>query len=339
MSHTKEIATAIGTLAIAVGIGFVMQSSDAAKERYGRSGGTKDAPQMPADPEETAVLGTSISDDAKLQVQSIQLTAAIGDMTIPIIEEAPTLHLAAAPVSILPDELPSDVQPMIQCDVTATAAARPGAMVAVSMTAPCQPNERLTVHHNGVMFSAATDASGQLDLMVPALAADAVFILAFANGDGAVAQAQVDDIDQYDRTILQWRGPAGFQLHAREFGANYGTPGHVWSGSEQTITGIASGENGYVQRLGHAGGAEPLMAEVYTYPSGQTKRSGSIDLSVEAEVTPDNCGREIEAQTLERDRTGGIKTRDLTLAVPGCGAIGSFLVLNNLIADLKVARN
>ena len=36
---------------------------------------------------------------------------------------------------------------------------------------------------------------------------------------------------------------------------------------------------------------------------------------------------------------GAMKTQDLTLAVPGCDAVGSFLVLNNLVTDLKVASN
>ena len=35
MQYMKEIVTGVGTLAIAVGIGFVMQSSDTAKQRYG----------------------------------------------------------------------------------------------------------------------------------------------------------------------------------------------------------------------------------------------------------------------------------------------------------------
>ena len=50
-----------------------------------------------------------------------------------------------------------------------------------------------------------------------------------------------------------------------------------------------------------------------------------------------NCGLEIEAQALETKTEGGIKTKNLTLPVPDCDAVGSFLVLNNLLEDLKVA--
>jgi hypothetical protein len=80
------------------------------------------------------------------------------------------------------------------------------------------------------------------------------------------------------------------------------------------------------------------MAEVYTFPTAMGAQTGTIDLSVEAEVTVMNCGLEIEAQSLEL-QGGSVKTQDLTLAVPECDAKGSFLVLNNLVQDLTVASN
>ena len=56
-------------------------------------------------------------------------------------------------------------------------------------------------------------------------------------------------------------------------------------------------------------------------------------------VTIANCGLRIEAQTLEVSRAGKMKVQDLSLPIPGCDAVGDFLVLQNLIQDLKVARN
>jgi hypothetical protein len=212
-------------------------------------------------------------------------------------------------------------------------------MVTLTLDAPCAPNERLTVHHNGMMFTQITDSDGSVTISAPALAEQAVYILAFSNGDGAVAQTFVPDVAMYDRVALQWRGDAGFQLHAREFGADYGQAGHVWSGIAPDVDGMASGQNGYITRIGDLQAPEPLVAEVYTFPSGMSSRSGTIDLSVEAEVTDINCGLEIEAQSLELTLGGKIKTRDLTLAVPACDAVGDFLVLNNLVPDLKVASN
>ncbi|WP_420014177.1 hypothetical protein [Tateyamaria sp.] len=215
----------------------------------------------------------------------------------------------------------------------------PGAMVNLMLSAPCAANERLTIHHNGLMFTEATGADGMLDVVVPALTEQAVFIMAFSNGDGAVAQTVIDDLYGYDRVALQWRGQAGFQLHAREFGADYGATGHIWAGVEPDVAGMIGGQHGFLMQLGNRDVAQPLVAEVYTFPTSKTAQDGTIDLSVEAEVTTQNCGLEVEAQSIEMTENGNLKTQDLTLAVPGCDAVGSFLVLNNLVSDLKVASN
>lgn len=340
MKHMKEVLTAVGTLGIAVGIGFVMQSSETAKERYGAQ--ARPVLQDPGDV--TAVpLTTAASADVLLQVQDIELTSAseMPEVAVPQTDEE--VKLAAVTLDDLPpapEGLGSQVfaeEPT--CQISATAVTSPGAMVTLTLDAPCAPNERLTVHHNGMMFTQSTDDSGGATFTVPALAQDAVFIMAFSNGDGAVAQAKVADMANYDRVVLQWRGDAGFELHAREFGADYGEQGHQWSGSTPNVEGFATGANGMITQLGDTLLPEPLMAEVYSFARAQTKQPGLIDMSVETAVTASNCGREIEAQSLEIDPDGTLKTRNLTLSVPDCDAVGSFLVLNNLVSDLKVASN
>jgi hypothetical protein len=61
-------------------------------------------------------------------------------------------------------------------------------------------------------------------------------------------------------------------------------------------------------------------------------------VSVEAEITEANCGRDVAAQTFHV-HAGEIQTRDLSMTIPACDAVGDFLVLNNLIEDLKIAAN
>lgn len=339
MRHMKEIITAVGTLAIAVGIGFVMQSSETAKERYGTAARPDIAPVDQSDPAQGEQLSSNSSADVLLEVQGIELTSGSEVAHVPVLtSEFGVLRVSAPSGADLPPT-PDDMPATEGCEISADASIAPGAMVNISLDAPCAPNERLTVHHNGMMFTETTSADGTLDISVPALTEMAVFIMAFAGGDGAVAQIEVPDVVNYDRVALQWRGRAGFQLHAREFGADYGQDGHVWTGVEQNPVGMIEGKNGFVMQLGDALSAEPLVAEVYTFPTSMASTSGIIDLSVEAEVTSHNCGLEIEAQSLEMMAGGKMKTQDLTLAVPGCDTVGSFLVLNNLVSDLKVASN
>lgn len=335
MSHMKEIITAAGALACALGVGFVMQSSDTANERYGA---VSDAAH---DQRELQALD---ADGSVLDVQDIELTSAAFDIgaadagiTLPAPE--PAVTLAAATEIEAPDVgLALQVVPE-GCEIAATARAMAAAMVNVTLDAPCLPNERVTVHHNGMIFTQTTSSSGALNITVPALAETAVFVFAFGNGEGAVAQAEIEDLADFDRVVLQWKDDAGFQLHALEFGSEYNGAGHVWSGSPRGIASAITGEGGFITMNGDRSAAEPLVAEVYTFPAQSVERDGGVLLSVEAEVNPANCGQEIEARSLEVIPNKGIRTRDLTMSVPDCDTVGSFLVLNNLLTDLKVASN
>ena len=205
-------------------------------------------------------------------------------------------------------------------------------MVAFSVDAPCRAHERLTVHHSGMSFTASLDSTGQYASLVPALARTAVFIAETASGAGAVAVAEVDGIESMERVVVQWSGNSGFEVHAREFGAAYGSAGHVWHGA-------AGGSGaGWIDRFGDESHLAARVAEVYSLPSRLPGQSGTVSLTAEAEVTTSNCGRDIFAQALQL-RGGRLSSRDLVLAMPDCDAQGSFLVLNNLVEDLKIAAN
>ena len=84
---------------------------------------------------------------------------------------------------------------------------------------------------------------------------------------------------------------------------------------------------------------EPMLAEVYTFPSGTALADGEVRLSVEVEVMAGNCGKDIEAQALQKHGTARMQVRELTLEMPDCDAVGDYLVLKNLLDDLNIARN
>ncbi|MHA6264326.1 hypothetical protein ACXYMO_14060 [Arenibacterium sp. CAU 1754] len=257
---------------------------------------------------------------------------------LPALPGADLVHDMVQAVSFEDEPLaaPNDpVTPQLGCEVTATATPAPMASVDLSVVAPCQGNERLTIHHTGMMFTETTNADGRLAVTIPALSEDAIFVVEFENGKGAVAMAHVPSLAEFDRIALQWNGHSGFQVHAREFGASYGDKGHVWSGNSEAASDIASG--GVVTRLGDGETLIPRLAEVYTYPTGTTKQTGVVTLTIEAEVTQANCGRDIAAQAIELRHDKKLRTQDLVLAMPNCGAVGDFLVLNNLVDDLKIA--
>ncbi len=333
MLRVKKILTVAGTLGCAAGIGFVMQSSDTAEKRYGGSQGMAAAAPVQAGAVAIGVNGTL------LNLQDITLTSAEFEAEIDVPAVDSQVRTSSAPQSILPEpDLPAPAV-KTECEITAKARPIAAAMVDLWMEAPCLPSERVTVHHSGMVFTETTSATGAMDITVPALAKDAVFIVAFSNGDGAVAQTRIEELENFDRVVLQWKGQTGFQIHAREFGADYGTRGHIWAEAPGDVADVVTGNGGLITELGDRTVPDALVAEVYSFPKAATSQSGEVALSVETEVSASNCGQEIEAQSLEVGGDAQVNTTDLTLAVPECDAIGSFLVLNNLLQDLKVARN
>ncbi len=320
------------TVSSALAIGYFMQSAPSADAHYKQA---KTVPTVAAPAEVTT---------QKLELSGVTHTSALPSLPVSEIAILPetqprpapeTVALADESIAVLPKEEPTAT---FGCAIDMSTQPKPAAMVSLTLQADCLPNQNVTIHHNGMMISGVSDDAGVLRMLLPALSKQAVYIAAFENGEGAVSQTMVSDFELYDRVLVQWRGQGGFQLHALEFGSGYGGKGHVWSGAARS-SGIAeAGNGGFLTILGDRDFAESLRAEVYTFPGGNSGRNGGVDLRVEAEITDLNCGRDVDAQALQVSGGGALSVQDLTLSMPGCDAIGDFLVLKNLLQDLKVAR-
>ena len=312
MLNKRILLISAATAACALGIGFLMQPSTFGSEGAGADQAGVQLPQEPGLSKPIAIEKITLTSAKPGLPQDVETTAA--------------------------DRLPV----VAACGVEASATALPGALVRLQITAPCRENERITLHHHGMMVTETLGSEGQLDLVIPALSSTATFIvepapLAAAEeaaAVGAVVQVAVPDLAQVDRVVLQWSGNSGFEIHAREFGAQYGENGHVWHGADS-----AQEAAGQMTRLGDANQLVPRLAEIYSFQrdlGSSPAATGLIEISVEAEITEINCGREIAAQSL-RVVAGRVQTRDLVLNMPDCTATGDFLVLNNLVENLKIA--
>lgn len=300
----KNYVTTGGTVACALAIGYLMQSGTAR--------------QPASEPGAERVASVSAQSAGLSGLEAVVLTSS-----------SPT----AVRSDIAPDSsLTPRAQPRFSsnCDLTARASAVSGANARLRIKAPCHADQPIEVHHSGLVFSTRTDPLGRLDLTVPALAEYAIFLISLPDQKGTVATTHVPEIKDYNRIALQWRGETDLQLHALEFGVSYGEEGHVWSGSQ-------AGGAGSVIHLGQGDSAQARNIEVYSFPSDAATEVGSIALSVEAEVTEANCGSDLSVQSLEWRADQRLRSRDLTLNMPGCDATGDFLVLNNLFTDLTIA--
>lgn len=307
MARFGKIALAGGTFLTALAVGFFMQNGDALAERYSKE-------VVPSAPEIVAMTQSPMLNAVAVSEAEVHLPSPFEPDLHPV---TPVFVAAASPDQAFGVALEHGAE----CDPVMIAVPADNAMVTLSVDAICAPGSRLTIHHQGMMFTAETDWDGLLSVEVPALAIDAVFIAAFDNGLTAVATTVVPDFPLFHRAVLQWQGDTGVALHAFENGAGYADAGHVFAGATGSSVGT-------LVTLGDDQAFAPQLAQVYSVPV----QGPSVDLTVELEITAANCGQDISAQSLDFRPGQNPAAVDLTLTMPACDAVGDYLSLTTMFS-------
>ena len=293
-----------------------------------------------------AAQDTDLAQTKAIPTEIVPLAAGATDPTAAIAPEAATPMPAAgvtpeAIVSTDPQNAPDPLPQMseqtqaveaVACPISLDAFAGSAAMISLTLSAPCRANERVVLRHAGLAVTELTTASGSLFAAVPALDKAGEVEILFADGTTVSASSPVPELAAIRRFGVQWQADDAFQIHAYESGAEFGQPGDVSAANPHLPVPGAASSGGFLTVLGNPEAAEPLLAEIYTYPSEATKPA---DVTIEAAVTPKTCGRELLGDTLSSNAGEAVVT-DLTLAMPDCTAIGDYLVLKNLAPDLKI---
>ncbi len=249
-----------------------------------------------------------------------------------------TATASEAPAEPITEQPPRN-QFGLTCGIILTASPAQAAMIDVTLTAPCRGEEPIVIRHGVLTFSAQMDQLGTYAAQIPALLADGAVEVEFPDGETTGTFVEIADFDAVERVLLQSRGEAGLQIHAREFGADYGEAGHVWNGAPRDPDSAARVSGGFLTVLGDASIGKGHVAEVYTYPTYGAPQDGVVRLSLEAEVTTENCGLKIAGETQQIGDGATAQPVALTLAMPDCDAVGEYLVLKNILRDLKLASN
>ena len=329
----KRLLFAGGTFACAIGIGFVMQNGDAVAARL-------DAPEPLNTPELAIATSEAAGQNLVTTEKPNEMAALVGPSTASVLPAITNIVPAKLDGTQDSDEASEtqavDVATSEDCGIAMVAETRDAAMIGVTLTAPCAPNQTVTIHHEGMMFSVLTDEVGFSEFVVPALKKEALVISAFESGEGAIVTHTVPDFEQYDRVVAQWRGYMGVELHAFELDAEYGDAGHVWYGAPRDTSAIAY-QVGFLQRIGEVNAEAPLMADVYTFPSASSDHAGKIAMSVEAEINGANCGQQLTAQTIHISPFAERMVHDVEFSMPECDAVGDFVVLPLPLQDIQLA--
>ncbi|SEN10031.1 hypothetical protein SAMN04488003_10947 [Loktanella fryxellensis] len=338
-AFVRKAITATATFSVALGIGFVMQYGDALAARLG----VDDPVIDPAVPDTNPVAQVT-TPQAATAVAEPRGGRAVPDGIVaagmPLDMPTPRFDLVRFDAGMAGATTPSAPVPTASvakvCAPSLSAEAQDQAMVRLTLDAECHPSAPVTIHHRGMMFSVLTDAKGQLQVDVPALSRDAMFVADLGADTDLATVVRVPDADTVARAVLQWQGEDGVQLHALEFGADYDDAGHVWAANVGTVS-PAGQAGGRLTVLGDSRVSDARLAEVYTFPDGQIAVGDAVRLNVEVEITQRNCGRAVSAQSIRIAPGGDPVAVDLTMTMPDCDAVGEFIVLNNMFTDLTLA--
>ncbi len=327
MSAITTVATAATSVAIAFGIGFLMQHGAAAPADTDAEARAQDGTAV-----RSVMMSRNTVGDAVFGVPTAEImpTTPINNIqTVAAIEMQYAEHA-------VPDMGTIYATPFGECQSQLAASPKPVATVELIVTAPCKAESSFLIKHNGLVFAGITDETGSATLNVPALTETASFAVSFQNVEVAKVSLDVPDVGLYDRAVLQWRGSNFLQLHALEFGAGFGDTGHVWSASANNATMATTGDRGFLVRLGAQEAEIPYVAEVYTFPSGLRNRDGQITLQIGAAVTEENCARDIKAQTIQTNAGKMLIGKDISVRIPSCDQAGESVMVADIYQDVTL---
>lgn len=224
----------------------------------------------------------------------------------------------------------------LPCGLTVTAEAMPGAMVALDVMEPCAPDTRVEITHGALVFSARTDALGLLTLDIPAMETPAFFTVQIETGAEVTTLAGLPDLIDHDRAAIVWTGSAAFQLHGYMGDAGFGEAGHLWRDNPGTVAQATIGTGGFLTILGDPTLDAPRLAQVITNPAALRD---ALSIVAEIAIEDTTCGRRVDALSLHSLAGEALAVNPVTLTLPGCDAVGEFLMLQNLFAGPRLVGN
>jgi hypothetical protein len=238
--------------------------------------------------------------------------------------EPPVIEVKATP----PPAPPSN-------EITITTQAVEGGRVFMRVRSPARSNQPMTLSYGGSNTVHVLDGRGEQEITVDAFAGSSHPIqLRFKDGSTRDVAVEAGELDIVSKIAIIWQAPVNLDLHAFEYAARAGDPGHVWTGSAIPV--IRARE---IARAGQRArgvmtttdGGDTLgdKIEVYTVYHSPNEVGGSIAFAIDFETRGDRaegnyCGQAPFAAipftvvTLQRDGTP--KRESGVLAAQPCGS-------------------
>jgi hypothetical protein len=139
--------------------------------------------------------------------------------------------------------------------------------------------------------------------------------LIWPSGAEQIATVQPKDLDRVSKFAIVWRGNVDLDLHAFEYAAWPGEPGHVWVKSPGSAEGsLTASQAGEVGRGFHSsastGEAKGDAFEVYTFWHNKEQTHATISMALDQ---PANKAGSPNANCTREQRDAGLPVRVLIL--------------------------
>lgn len=218
----------------------------------------------------------------------------------------------------------------------------------------CRGNEPVTIEYAGARLVRRLDHAGALDLTLDCFAGTGSKAeIFFSDGARGAIDVTTSDLGRLSKVAVIWQAPVNLDLHAYEYAAAHGEPGHIWASSpsspddawEKTL---ASGRgHGFI--TAHDGSGEGDKYEVYTLWHHEDQTSGTIELALDFKSRGDTpsgemCGNgplsQIAFEVVTLSRRGEVTREQAVLLPMECGSSLAHSVRYNksVIPVLRIRR-
>lgn len=290
-------------IAAAIAVAFV--AAHTAESRKGQENQQSLMASVERDAESVAVTGATVSPLPVSASMEVSPDAGLGELT--------GITSVAA---VVPPEAGDHCRPAMQLSAVE------GAMIHLSLSAPCNRNQRIVVRHSGLSFAVRTQTDGAATVLFPAMKPDATVAVYLADARLVLGKVAVPEITRFSRIAVMWEWPAEVALRVTDGDkVLVGTPPRIGSTAPDVFS------------LGTPDVQSPVMAEVYSVPGRHLEQA---ELTGELRITPASCGRTLRLDTVRSD-AGVTSVSEQFVPVPLCGTAGDILLLKNLGADLTLS--
>lgn len=211
----------------------------------------------------------------------------------------------------------------------------PAGRMAISIDGTsCRGSEPVTIVYAGASIVRQLDEAGKLAFTLDCFGGTSSKVaISFADGASGAIDVAALDLGKLSKVAVIWRAPVNLDLHAYEYAAAHGEPGHIWAASPSSPD--DAWEKTLATRRGHGfitaddGTGEGEKVEVYTLWHHEDQTSGAIELALDFESrgdTPsgDMCGSgqlsEVAFEIVMLSRHGEVTRQQAVMLPMECGA-------------------